>query len=90
MFREYDDRMQRLTITVPDKIVAAVRERVAAGDAKSVSAYFARAAHEASREDDFKAILDRMDDELGPPGKEAEAWADGVMSRLHEMDTKLR
>lgn len=79
---EYDDRMQRVTITVPDDVLDAVRERVAAGDAPNVSAYFAAAAETRTREGSLASLLADLEREHGPVDGETRLAVDAVLDRL--------
>jgi Arc/MetJ-type ribon-helix-helix transcriptional regulator len=72
----YDSGMTtKIAVSLPDDLVAVAKEAVASGSAASVSAYVAAAMRVFSRTDTLKRFLDDLDDELGPPGPEAEAWA---------------
>lgn len=73
--------MQRITITVPDEVLAGVHEKVAAGKAPSVSAFMAEAAGEAVRHGDLAAALRDLEKELGPTSAEDRAWAADVVDR---------
>jgi hypothetical protein len=61
----YDDLMKRLTISVPDDVVDKAQRAVDAGEAPSVSAFFADIAE---REPDWaagRAVLNAMITEIG-------------------------
>lgn len=85
--RGYDDRMQRVTITVPDEVLDAVRARVAAGDAANVSAYFAGAAEERTRDGGLAALLADLDRELGPVDDATARAVDDAFDRIEAGET---
>lgn len=74
--------MQRVTITMPEEILDAIRKRVANGHASSVSAYMSELAEQAVRRDSFLRLLDEIDAEEGPPSEEAQRWARDLFRRL--------
>lgn len=74
--------MQRVTITMPEEVLQAVRARVANGHASSVSAYMTGLAKEAVRERDLLDVLAEIDAEEGPPSEEAERWVEDLFHRL--------
>jgi hypothetical protein len=69
----------KVTLTMPADTFEAAVARVEAGAASSLSAYVSRAVAAniaADAEGDaFLAFLDKLDEELGPPGAEDYAWA---------------
>ncbi len=70
----------RLTITVPDETARAAQRSVAMGHARSVSAYFARAAAERVDAVELLALIDEAIDETGgPPTIEEIAVADRLL-----------
>lgn len=73
--RTYDDRMRRVTITIPEETLERVRRSVDRGDAASVSAYLSELADRQSREDELVVLLDALDAELGAPAAEDVEWA---------------
>lgn len=74
--------MQRVTITVPDDVLAAVRHRVAAGDAPNVSAYFARAAKDRARQEGLAGLLADLEREHGPVDPAVVREVDDVFDRI--------
>lgn len=75
----YDDRMRRITITIPDETLERVRGAVADGAAPSVSAYLSTLADEGACEADLLRIVDALDAEMGAPSQEDIAWAKSVV-----------
>ncbi len=69
----------RLTVTVRPEVLAAAEEDVAAGRAKSVSAWVDGAMEEKARRDDLVALLAEMRAEIGPATPEDDAWARRVL-----------
>lgn len=79
----YDQSMTRkITVSLPDDLVLQAQSAVAAGQAESVSAYVAEALVAKSGQKTLRQLLDEWDEELGPPGPEAQAWADEQMKKL--------
>lgn len=72
----------RITVSLPDHLVEQVRREVEEGKAASVSAYVADALEEKVPAIGLRELLRQWDQELGPPGPEAEAWADEQARRL--------
>jgi hypothetical protein len=66
----------KLAISVPVEVAEAARAAVEAGEADSVSAYFAEAASALARR---RADLARIRAVLGEPTPEAIAWAERVL-----------
>jgi hypothetical protein len=66
---------------MPADVLRLAKKEVAAGRAKSLSAFVAEAVDEKLRRDELAAILDAMDTEHGRPTKEATAWAKRVLKR---------
>ena len=69
----------KITVSMPDELVAYIREQVAAGHYDSVSAYVTRAADTMRYVDPLDLLILSMVVETGEPDAEAEAWADGVL-----------
>jgi Arc/MetJ-type ribon-helix-helix transcriptional regulator len=81
--REYDDRMnRRITVSLPEHLVAEATAAVREGRAPSVSAYVAEALVQKSGREPLAKVLADWEAEIGPPSAEAEAWADDVFARL--------
>lgn len=71
--------MKRLTISVPDQVAAKAQRAVEAGDADSVSGYFA---HLAEHEPDWaaaRAVVDELIAEAGGLTVEDRDWARTVL-----------
>jgi len=81
MKRQAAARHEKVTISVPAARLARARAAVASGRAASVSAYVDQALAEKEERISLDAVLDAMDRELGPPSREAEAWARRVLGR---------
>ncbi|MCP9489475.1 MAG: hypothetical protein MSC31_06320 [Solirubrobacteraceae bacterium MAG38_C4-C5] len=73
---------ERVTVTMPADVAKAARERVEAGESRSLSAFVAEAVEEKAKRETLREVLDDIRGEIGPPGPEAEAWADRVLGRL--------
>lgn len=78
-------RTEKVTVTVPGNLLAAAAARVQAGGAPSLSAYvsdaLARQVMADAQGDAFLALLDQLDEELGPPSEADYAWARQFASR---------
>ncbi len=70
---------RKIAVSVPEELVAEAEAAVEGGRASSVSSYVSDALTQKARNDRLIAVLDEMDRELGPPGREAEAWARQVL-----------
>lgn len=71
--------LKRVTIRVPEEVLAKARRAVDEGRAASVSAYFVRLA---AREPDWVAaqkVIDELIAEMGGIDPETEAWVDSVL-----------
>jgi hypothetical protein len=71
----------KLALSMPSDVLRLAKKEVAAGRAKSLSAFVAEAVDEKLRRDELNAILDEMDAEYGKPTKAATAWAKRVLKR---------
>lgn len=69
----------RITITVDEEAVAAAERAVAAGRARSVSAWVADAMTEHARRESLSQVLAEIRAELGPATDEETAWARSVL-----------
>ena len=72
-------KLKRITISIPEALAEKAARATAAGEAESVSAYFAGLA---AREPDWveaRAALDEMIGEAGGLGEEDVAWAKTVL-----------
>ena len=71
----------KVALSIPEDVLEDARREVAAGRAKSLSAFVSAAMDEKLRRDELTAILDAMDAEHGRPSKAARAWARRVLGR---------
>jgi hypothetical protein len=78
-------RTAKVTVTVPTDLIDAATSNVEAGRSPSLSAYLSDALAKqvaADREQDgLIALLDRLDEELGPPTAAEYAWARRFVSQ---------
>ena len=72
----------KVAISLPDELIDQARRAVAEGRAASVSAYIAESLAQRERRDSLIELLDDLDRELGPPGRETQEWAQGVARAL--------
>ena len=72
----------KITVSLPDVLVAAARRAVREGQAASVSSYVATAMAVFQEGDTLQDMLDEMDVIHGPVGEEAMAWAREVTDRV--------
>jgi Arc/MetJ-type ribon-helix-helix transcriptional regulator len=68
----------KITVSLPDNLVAAAKRAVDQGQAASVSAYVAAALEEYREPETLQDFLADMDHELGPVPPEVLAWARAV------------
>lgn len=79
----YDQSMNaRITVSLPEDLVAAAHAAVAAGRAASVSAYVAGALRETSERESLADVLAEWRVELGPPTEEEEAWVQDALAAM--------
>lgn len=64
---------------MPAEVLRLAKKEVAAGRAKSLSAFVSQAVDEKLRRDELASILDEMDAAYGKPTKAATAWAKRVL-----------
>lgn len=69
----------KITISLPDDQVAAIRRAVEEGQASSVSGFISEAIARYRQEDSLLALLEDLDREYGPPGPEDIAWANRAL-----------
>ena len=80
--QQYDQSMTtRITVSLPDHLVEAVRREVANGTADSVSAFVADAIGERLPALTLAEFLAEMDREFGPGTPEDRAWAKAELAR---------
>lgn len=72
----------KIAVSLPDDLVEQARAGVARGEFASISAYIADAIRRGGRRSSLAELLAEMDEELGPPSAEDEAWAEAVLGRL--------
>ncbi len=73
----YDPGMTvKITVSLPDDLVAQARRAVADERATSVSAYVAEAMRAHGGGESLSAILDDLDAQHGQPSEDVLAWAD--------------
>ena len=82
----------KITVTLPDDQLNAIRERVASGRVASVSAFLKHAVKISLEEDeDFLRMLDESLEKTGGPMTEAEiAWADSIIDPKPKKTPKRR
>ena len=73
-----------MTVTVPEELAAYIRERVAAGDFESVSAFVTRAAESMRDFDPLDLLIASMIAETGEPDEQAESWARDAMAKARK------
>jgi hypothetical protein len=71
----------KIALSVPFEVLRLAKKEVAAGRAKSLSAFVSEAMDEKLRRDELTAILDAMDVEYGKPTAAAKTWAKSVLKR---------
>jgi hypothetical protein len=71
----------KIAVTIASDVLEQAKREVKAGRAKSLSALVSDAVDEKLRRAELDRILDAMDHELGPPDREARAWARRVLKR---------
>lgn len=80
---KYDQSMNaRITVSLPEDLVAAAHAAVADGRAASVSAYVAGALRETSERESLGDVLAEWRLELGPPTDEEEAWVQDALAAM--------
>lgn len=72
----------KIAITIPDHLLAEVKEAVARGEAASVSAYISDAVAMRGGKSGLRAYLDALIQEHGEPPAEAYEWADEQLRRM--------
>jgi hypothetical protein len=71
----------KVALSIPAEVLEQARMEVAAGRAKSLSAYVSEALATRVRRDELVAVLDAMDAEHGKPKKTARTWAKRVLGQ---------
>ena len=72
----------KITVSLPDALVAAARRAVREGRAASVSSYVAAAMAEFQEGDSLQDLLDELDAIYGPVSAEAIEWAKEIADRV--------
>jgi Arc/MetJ-type ribon-helix-helix transcriptional regulator len=72
----------KIAITVPEELLAQVKDAVARGEASSVSAYISDAIAMRGAKSGLRAYLDALIEDYGEPSKEAYEWADEQLRRM--------
>jgi Arc/MetJ-type ribon-helix-helix transcriptional regulator len=73
--------VSKLALSMPSDLVRQAKKEVAAGRAKSLSAFVSEAVGEKLTRNELADILDAMDETHGKPSKAATAWAKRVLGR---------
>lgn len=80
---EYDQSMSmRITVSLPDDLVAAAQAAVASGRAASVSAYVAAALREQAEKESVAEVLSQWRAEAGPLTADDEAWVEEALEQV--------
>jgi Arc/MetJ-type ribon-helix-helix transcriptional regulator len=72
---------RRLAVTLPEELVATAQAAVADGQARSVSAYVAKALDAYAERQDLRTYVDGLIAEHGKPSAEDYRWADEQIAR---------
>lgn len=75
----------KVTVSLPEEQVSSAKQAVAEGRAPSVSAYVSAALKKYNDRNELARYLDELDEKYGPPGPEAEAWADEAMRKMEKL-----
>jgi methanogenic corrinoid protein MtbC1 len=70
----------RITITVDEETLREAEARVAAGEARSLSAWVAEAMRASAKRESLDDLLDEIIAEVGPPSEEDEQWVRDVLA----------
>jgi Arc/MetJ-type ribon-helix-helix transcriptional regulator len=74
----------KITVTVPEELVAHIRSQVESGRFDSVSAYITRAAESMRDFEPLDLLIASMIAETGEPGERAQAWVEDAMARARQ------
>ena len=80
----------KITVSLPDELVAEAAEAVETGRAASVSAYVASAMSEQREQDTLSQLVSDMIAENGPPTAQDFEWAEAVLGRNPGHDSPRR
>jgi hypothetical protein len=72
--------MRRITITVDEDVLQEAEARVAAGEARSLSAWVAEAMAVRTKRERLADVMADIRAEIGPPSKETEQWVRDVLA----------
>lgn len=78
----------KIAITIPEDLLAQVKDAVARGEAASVSAYISEAIAARGQKRGLRAYLDALTEEFGEPSQEAREWADEQARRMGWLPSK--
>jgi Arc/MetJ-type ribon-helix-helix transcriptional regulator len=78
----------KIAVSIPANLVKKAKHEVKSGRAKSVSALVTDALADKLKRDELGRILEEMDVKYGPPGKEAEQWAERVLNRAESLQRR--
>lgn len=81
--REYDESMKRITVSLPDELVEQALAAVAAGRAKSVSAYVARSMEQAAPKETLDDLLAEWIAEAPPWTPEEDQRVEDALEAMH-------
>lgn len=71
----------KITVTLPEELVAYIRGQVASGEFDSVSAFVAQATESMRDFEPLDLLVASMIAEAGEPDDQAEAWAEAAMAK---------
>lgn len=74
----------RITVSLPEELLARVNAAVAAGSAASVSAHVAQALREKLERESLDDLLAEIRLDLGPPTEEETTWARNALDGVDE------
>ncbi|NQU36068.1 MAG: toxin-antitoxin system antitoxin subunit [Actinobacteria bacterium] len=80
----------KITVSLPDELVAEANAAVETGRASSVSAYVADAMSEQREQDTLTQLIGDMIAEDGPPSPQDYEWAEAVLGRAASGSTRRR
>lgn len=69
----------KITVTVPEGLAGYIRERVAAGEFDSISAFVTRAAESLRDFEPLDLLIASMVAETGEPDEHAQSWVEAAM-----------
>lgn len=75
----------KIAVSLPEEQVVSAKQAVADGHARSVSGYVSEALRQYDQRGELTRYLDELDERYGPPGPDAEAWADDAMRKVQRL-----